>query len=204
MTNGVVGTVSGGNFAPPATSIPSFGDPLASSLTLPLNTTGLSAKSNPCSDGPGLYGSVDLPKNTCTLAPGLYVISGTWDMKNNTDLKGTGVTLYVRSPSGYLDFKNGDVAISAPTTGALARLAIVYDRDNIKNLSLQGNGNTSISGIVYAPASALDFNGNSCFGFSGGPVVVDSVVKANGNKSCVKITNPVDTEVVRTRQYLSR
>jgi Putative Flp pilus-assembly TadE/G-like len=211
QSNGVVGTVSGGTFIPPVTSIPAFGDPLATSLTLPLSTTGLSAKTNPCSatatGGPGLYDAFSLPNSACALQPGLYVISGTWDMKENTVLSGTGVTLYVRSPSGYLDFKNGTVAITspstAPLTGVPAGFAIIYDRNNTNNLGLQGNGGTSITGMVYAPASILDFNGNSCFGFSGGPVILDGAI-TNGNKSCVTISNAVDTAVSRKLLHLNQ
>ena len=35
-----------------------------------------------------------LPNSSCTLQPGLYVLTGAWDMKNNSLLMGTGVTLY--------------------------------------------------------------------------------------------------------------
>jgi Flp pilus assembly protein TadG len=216
LINGVVGNANGGIFTPLPTKIASFGDPLTS-LTLPLITTGppaLSAKTNPCTDGPGLYGSADISSllpnkvTTCTLTSGLYVISGTWSLKNNDLLAGTGVTLYVTSPSGYLDFKNGFVAITAPLTAPLtgvpAGYAIIYDRNNTNNLGLQGNGATSITGIVYAPASSLDFNGNSCFGFSGGPIVVGGIVKANGNTSCVTITNAADTIVTRTLLHLNQ
>lgn len=211
---GVAGTVSGGNFTPPATAIPHFGDPLLNSLTLPMSATTLStlsAKTDPCSatatGGPGLYGAFSVPKDTCTLQPGLYVISGPWDMKNNSLLAGTGVTLYVRNPSGYLDFKNGNVAITAPLTAPLtgvpAGFAIIYDRNNTNNLYLQGNGVTSIAGIVYAPASSLVFNGNSCFGFSGGPIVLNNAV-TNGNKSCITVSNAVDTTVGRALLHLNK
>ncbi|HET6699037.1 MAG TPA: hypothetical protein VFG88_08115, partial [Nocardioidaceae bacterium] len=140
---------------------------------------------------------------TCTLQPGLYVITNAWTMKNNSMLKGAGVTLYVQTP-GSLDFKNGEVDITAPSTGPLAGLAIVYDRDNHNNLGLQGNGGTSILGGVYAPASALDFNGNSCFGFGHGPVIVNGVIKANGNHSCVTITNPTDATIAKSPSHLTQ
>jgi hypothetical protein len=130
-------------------------------------------------------------------------------MKNNDVLKGSGVTLWVRDPSGYLDFKNGEVDIQAPAVGAAtdkARegFAIIYDRTNSNSISLQGNGGTSITGIVYAPASNLDFNGNSNFGFKGGPIIAKGVDKANGNKSSVTITEAVDTTVKRLPQHLDR
>jgi hypothetical protein len=207
-SNGVVGTVSGGTFTPPATTIPAFGDPLLNTLTLPLTTTGLTAKSNPCTDGPGLYASYDVPNNaTCTLQPGLYVISGTWNLKNNSNLVGTGVTLYVKAPSGALAMKNGYVSITAPTTAPLPGVspgyAIIYDRNNTNTLGLQGNGGTSITGITYAPASILDFNGNSCFGFGGGPIVLNGAT-TNGNQSCVTVSNAVDATVSRKLLHLNR
>lgn len=191
-TIGVVGTVAGGNFTPPPIKTPAFSDPLAG-LSLPFNTSSLTVKTNPCGSGggSGIYNQqISLGNNVnCVLSPGLYVINSTWTIGNNTVVSGSGVTLYTKAPNGYLDFKNGYASISAPTTGTYADLAIIYDRNNVNNLSIQGNGNTQITGTVYLPASKLDFNGNSCFGFDRGPVVVQGVVKANGNKACIKVTN---------------
>jgi hypothetical protein len=206
QSNGIHGTMIGGdphNFHPPYTSIPEFGDPLAG-LTFP-STSGLSARTDPCSGpptgGPGLYGMFNLPKTTCTLQPGLYVISGKWTADNKTELTGAGVTLYAKSPSGELDFKNGQAIFRAPTaaeataSGGLAGYAIIYDRDNGKNLGIQGNGKTLITGAVYAKASLLDGNGESCFGFSRGTIVINGVY-SNGNKGCLNITDAADIPVL--------
>ncbi len=204
-SNGVVGTVNGGVFTPTPTPISSFTDPMAG-LALPLSVAGHTVKTNPCTQGPGIYNvAFEFPNNnSCTLAAGLYVVNATWGMKNNTDVNAmAGVTLFVPKP-GYLDFKNGLIRLTAPTTGAFKDLAIVYGRDNTNDVSLQGNGSTTITGTVYAPASLLDFNGNSCFGFSGGPVVVSGVNKANGNKACVEMANAKDLTVTRTDLHLSQ
>ncbi len=171
---GVVGTVSGGQFpGGPPTAVDPIEDPWKDATNVPPAVSG-SVKSAPaCStsgkkgssgNGPGKYGDFAIPNKACTLDPGLYVITGAWTMKNNTDLIGTGVTLYftcgtpgsthVCNPGeagGYLDAKNGAVHLSAPTSGATAGLAIVYDRENVSNLGLQGNGDTGITGAVYAP-----------------------------------------------------
>ena len=216
-SNGVSGTVSGGAFTPPPVKIDPFGDPLAG-LT-PLNTTGpptLQARTDPCTlpptGGPGLYGAFSLPNSACTLQPGLYVISGKWDMKNNTVLKdlGAGVTLYAKSSSpyassssGYLDFKNGDVIITASSTGVGAGYAIIYDSNNTNDIGLQGNGNTLIAGMVYAPASRLEGNGNSCFGLSGGPFVFGGAY-TNGNPGCVTVTNAHSIEVTAKGLHLNQ
>ena len=207
-SNGIVGTVSGGVFTPSPTGISPFTDPLAG-LALPLDSTGLTVKTMPCgataANGPGIYDvAISLGNNvTCDLQPGLYVINNTWLIGNHTTVNGTGVTIFVPSP-GYLNWKNGYTAIAAPTSGPFQDLAIVYARDNTNPISIQGNGSTGITGIVYAPSSALDFNGNSCFGFSGGPVVVAGVDLANGNKSCITMTSPNDTTVARTELHLSQ
>ncbi len=208
---GVVGTVNGGQFAPAVTQTIAIPDPLAA-IAMPAIPTANKGTNSPCgtdaSAGPGRYGSVSLPNSACALQPGTYVVTGTWDMKNNTNLTGTGVTLYVlcgtsatpracnaNEAGGKLDFKNGNVAIAAPTSGANAGKAIIYDRNNVQNLDLQGNGNTSITGMVYLKSGTLAFNGNSCFQFAGGPVVAGGVTKANGNKSCVRVINSTDAQL---------
>lgn len=203
-SNGVVGSVSGGIFTPAPTPIAAFSDPLAS-LVLPLSDPTLTVKTDPCTEGPGIYNTnISLGNNVvCTLQPGLYVVNSTWLIGNNTVVKGTGVTIYVPSP-GYLNFKNGSTDIVAPTGGPFKDLGIIYARDNTNPLSIQGNGTTGVTGTVYAPSSKLDFNGNSCFVFTGGPVVVNGVILANGNQSCIQILAAKDTTVSRTQMHLSR
>lgn len=216
-TIGVVGEWDGANPSPMWTTTQAFTDPWAAATHVPPAVTGTVETNPPCSttgkhgtpgNGPGRYGDFDVPNEACTLDPGLYVITGGWSMKNSSDLIGAGVTLYftcgtpatphVCAPGeagGSLDAKNGVLHLSAPATGPNAGLAIVYDRLNTRNLGLQGNGDTAISGAVYAPNGKLDFNGNSCFGFSRGPVIVNGVIMANGNHSCVVIHDSSDTEV---------
>lgn len=212
--NGIAGNVSGPGsspsgavFTPPKVGIPHFGDPLANSLKLPLDLTGLGLtnKTDPCSagapGGPGLYGAFSLPNSACTLKPGLYVISGTWDMKSSTVLSGPGVTLYVKA-GGALDFKNGNlgdplaippvVGITSMSTGVTKGYAIIYDPGNSSAITLQGNGGTGLAGIVYAPNNIVELNGTSCFGFNGGPIVIGGV-KMNGTTGCVDVANAVDT-----------
>ncbi len=218
----VAGSVSGGQFYPPYVGGSSITDPWASKAGIPPSLVGLGQKADPCAgsgkkggatpgDGPGVYADVAIPNSACQLEPGLYVITGTWSMKNNSDLVGTDVTLYftcgtlgiarpcVGSESGgQLAAKNGEVHLSAPISGPRAGLAIVYDRHNNSPLQLQGNGDTSISGAVYAPISKLDFNGNSCFVFRYGPVIAQGVIKANGNKSCVTVKDSTDADLPET------
>jgi Flp pilus assembly protein TadG len=206
-TIGASGTAAGGHFTPAVTASPGFTDPLASLvLPTPSGTKFPGVHSCTTSLDPGIYSSLTLGnKDTCTLNPGLYVITGQWLLGNKSLLQGTGVTLYFTcgTPasvhtctasdllSGWLDGKNGDVALGSGAAG-FADFVIIYDRANPRDVKLQGNGGTSLNGALYAPNANLDFNGNSCFGFSKGPVVVDGLIKANGTKSCITIADAVD------------
>ncbi|WP_377643863.1 TadE/TadG family type IV pilus assembly protein [Oryzobacter terrae] len=204
-SNGVVGTVNGGVFTPATQPISSFADPLAA-LPLPLSDPLHTVKTNPCTQGPGIYNTdISLGNNvTCTLLPGLYVVSREWLIGNNTLVQGVGVTIYVPGPTGYLNWKNGNTNIVAPVTGPYANLAVIYSRDNTNPFSIQGNGLMGITGTVYVKSGALDFNGNSCFNFTHGPVVVNGVILANGNQSCIQINSPVDQTITRTDLHLSQ
>lgn len=199
-TVSVQGTASGGCCSPTAiTGAPKLPDPLAGAITFPLSgTSGLSAKTDPCSQGPGKYDDVNLPNSTCTLTAGLYVITGNWDFKNNTLLKGTGVTLYFtcgtpavptvcnNAAGGALDTKNGNIDIKAPTTGTLANLAIAFDPTNISPISLQGNGTAAFTGTIYAPSSTIAFPGNSCATTFNAAIIVGDV-SSNGNQACLAV-----------------
>jgi hypothetical protein len=205
---GASGDVNGSHYSPAVDETPPFTDPLAG-MTLPTLTGTAFPAVHSCttSINPGIYSTLSLGnKDKCTLNPGKYVIVGKWNLGNNSVLSGTGVTLYftcgtVASPhvctgadagGGWIDGKNGDISITAGAVGSTS-YAIIYDRLNPQgSIGLQGNGGTSINGGVYAPNAKLDFNGNSCFGFNGGPVVVLGVIKANGTKSCVNVTNASD------------
>ncbi len=209
----VVNGVATGNYTPAATKGTAT-DPLAG-MTMPFVRPTGAAKSDPCgtgaTHGPGVYGALDLPNSTCTLQPGAYYVTGLWAGKNNTKLVGTGVTLYFTYPNGELDLKNGTAELTAPTTapyaGWPAGMSIVYDRNNSKPLSLQGNGSTNITfgGAVYAVASTINFNGNSCFKIDNGPVVANSGT-GNGTKGCVTVngTNAGSAGAPPTRLRLTQ
>ena len=194
----IAGSVSGsGQYNPAYNPISSFTDPFAS-VSLPLPTTSYinTVKSNPCTNGPGVYGNVALPNSRCTLQPGIYVITGSWGGKNKTLLAGTGVTLYLKS-TGSLDLKNGDVSLTAPAAGPTAGFVLLADRDATNAITLQGNGGNGgngMSGKVYALSAPLQFNGNSNFQFTGGQVVIGGVTSV-GNKSGVSVTNATDLQI---------
>lgn len=185
-------------------------DPYRSTLTLPPSDemTGLQVKTDPCTQGPGKYGALDLPNSVCNLSAGLYVFTGTWEMKNLTVLRGTsGVTLYATcgtstaptvcvagQSGGRLDTKNGETQIVAPSAGALKGLAIIYDRENVAALNIQGNGQSYVTGAIYAAKALLEFPGNSCVDVTNGPVIVGHLY-GNGNTGCVNLLSAVGANI---------
>jgi hypothetical protein len=199
--SGTVGGLSQANANPDYTAGPHIADPFAG-VTLPVSPyTGLTAKTNPCTQGPGIYDSYNIKNETCTLAQGAYVFTGTLSFQNtNSHLTSNNVpvTLFFASPDGKLDIKNGDIdKLAAPTTTPLPSgfpsgwpggFAIIYDRNNTNTLDLQGNGDSfpDVTGNVYALKSTTSFNGNACFQVSAGAVVIGGVSSV-GNKSCLNV-----------------
>lgn len=189
------------NASPDWTKGPHIPDPFAG-VTLPTSPyAGLTNKSNPCTQGPGIYGSYNIKNETCVLQQGAYVFTGALTFQNtgsHLTSNGLPVTLFFASTNGYLDIKNGDInKLSAPTTTPLpsgfpsgwpSGFAIIYARDNTNPLSLQGNGDSEpdVTGNVYALKSTTTFNGNSCFQVSSGAVVIGGVTSV-GNKSCLNV-----------------
>jgi hypothetical protein len=177
-------------------------------------TSGYSTvKTNPCSESggtPGVYSAYEVgPNETCTLNPGLYVITGPWTMKNNSLFKGTGVTLYFTCATttemprpctapgetgGGLDTKNGNAQLVAPAdsplpvSGAVAGYVVIYDRNDTSGLNIQGNGTASFTGAIYAVKALLEFPGTTCVSIVNGPVIVDELY-GNGTTGCVNLTN---------------
>ena len=138
VTNGAItvqGTATGPltNYTPdPTTGQPGITDPFADYVARP-DYSALAAKTYPCgtgsTHGPGIYASRNFPNGTCTLQPGLYVVTGLWDMSGTTTVTGAGVTLFFTCATagvpracgtgeegGTIDASgNGILSITAPT-----------------------------------------------------------------------------------------
>lgn len=193
------------NYTPdPTTGSAPIKDPLAD-VPMPPSFTGLTPKSNPCTQGPGFYGSQNLRNTTCNLSPGLYVIAGTgsttWDMAGNdtTKLLGTGVTLYFTcgnatapracnpgETGANLDSSgNGFLGITAPTSGPLQGFALIYDRNSDATLRLTGNGSQNATGTIYLPSGKVQMNGNGCTQHYYS-LIITANIEMNGNPSCLQ------------------
>ena len=171
----VVGTNSCGNVT--ATTVASIGDPLASLPASP-NTNGLTAMAD-CSGGvasPGIYNNI----GTCTLQPGLYVVTGTLGGTGHTAVLGPSVTIFFtcgtaaapractpgETDGGSLSF--GGQASAGLTScpppgpcvgGATPGMVLWFDRnDNVTN-TLHGGGTLDLVGTVYGASASFDIKG---------------------------------------------
>jgi hypothetical protein len=174
-----------GTFSPtPNWSASVISDPLAGLPNAP-NYSGLTQKSD-CNSGtalPGIYDNI----GSCTLSPGLYVVTGTLGGNGNTSVTGSGVTVFFtcgtasapvacsssgEAGGGVEAGGNGSINLSAcsssPCTGgATAGMLIWYDRNDTSALDFHGNGSLSMIGTIYAKSATLDLKGTPS-GVSGG------------------------------------
>lgn len=208
-TNGsttVEGTAGGAmsSYSPnPTTGAPAIPDPLAA-VDFATIASGLTARTNPCVGGPGIYGAFSISGEVCTLTPGTYVIAGgsgtEWSLSGNasSSLRGSGVTLYFTCGSSSapracssgeegatLDASgSGSVILSAPTSGSWKGFAVVYDRNNTATFRMTGNGNSTTIGTIYMSSGTIRLNGNGCAAAYDALVIVRDV-ETNGNPSCL-------------------
>jgi hypothetical protein len=81
-------------------------------------------------------------------------------INSNDFIRGTGVLLYLMD--GGLHINGGaQVELSSQTTGNYAGLLIYLPLSNSNTVILNGNGNSTYTGTILAPASEIQVNGTS-------------------------------------------
>ncbi len=98
------------------------------------------------------------PNGIKVLQPGVYCISNA-NVDITSDLKGEGVMLYVQTGSVSMS-GNAKIELSAPTTGQFAGLLFYLPPTNNKSFIVNGNNESSWSGMMLAPASHIQMNGS--------------------------------------------
>lgn len=203
---------------PPLTHQPKMEDPLAF-LSMPPDLTGLTKKSNICTDGPGIYASLSPTTNPCVLSGGMYVITGGTHYSGQNQVIANGVTLYFtcKDGSGWPrecgPGEGGDqeltgqstLDISAPTTTAnkgIVGMAILADRNYDGKLSFRGNPAGGVSGTIYMKNATLDIRGNGETTTATSLIVVDDLT-FSGNNATLKI-NYAESVNVRIPTSLAR
>jgi RHS repeat-associated protein len=200
---GVVGTVfSGkGTIHNLTTGITPIADPLAGlevpSLPVPnpVPSVSLSGQGSRTIN-PGVYDEISVTgKSSLTLAAGTYVISRQLTATGNANLTAQGVTIYLACSSYPTPCKRGEQGASLSLTGKgslklsgsteeCAPVAIFSDRNSTAPLSLTGDGNQSVDGMIYAKSGALTLTGNgSTFAIGGFVDVGSAMLTGNGNIS---------------------
>lgn len=118
-----------------------------------------------------------------TMNPGIYFIDrGSLQMSGGATLQGDGVTIILTSSTGnnYADVTiNGGahLAITAPTTGPTAGIAIFGDRSMPTSTTFKFNGGDSqvIGGAVYVPHGTLQYAGGNNANTNCTQVIADTV-----------------------------
>lgn len=114
------------------------------------------------------------------LGPGIInITSGGFSVSGgNITTDPGGVNIYFSSSGGNLSVSGGNISIIAKTGGALDGIAIWKDGTTANSASISGS-NTSISGIIYMPHTALSYSGGNT------PVnqtlVVNTIAMSGGN-----------------------
>jgi hypothetical protein len=101
--------------------------------------------------------NVDVTSGTLNLAPGTYYFANTLNVRSGATLTGTGVTLVFSCSTacpagepGKFNFEAGStVAITAPTAGTYAGMAIMFDPNGSSGTPNQLSGNVTLDGAVY-------------------------------------------------------
>ena len=118
---------------------------------------------------PGTYQDLQI-KGKVSLQPGNYIIDGgTLKFASQSVITGEGVTFFLLN-GAELDLHGGSTfKVTAATTGEWAGFSIVAGRNNTAPAVINGNTNSSLTGIIYMPASKeIQFSGN---GKTGGECV---------------------------------
>jgi hypothetical protein len=174
----VVGGYSGSNgcISPSPTGGTTFSDPLAS-VTAPSWTACDHATTVSLSGGisvlsPGVYcGGISISGlSDVTFLPGTYVLNGGGlnITSANVVVSGAGVTFYNTSDATHTYAPisvtgNGQVTLTAPTSGSLANVLFFQDRSiTSSSTNVISGGSTNVfSGVMYFKNSPVSFAGNS-------------------------------------------
>lgn len=113
---------------------------------------------------PGVYtGPIRVEGNAqVTLQPGIYILRDGLLVSGNARVQGDGVLIY--NESGRIEVQgNGELRLSAPTSGTYEGITIFQPAGNTQPIWLSGNAEFRITGAVYAPRALVHFEGNADF-----------------------------------------
>jgi len=115
---------------------------------------------------PGTYCGLAIDSNArVTLAPGTYVITqAPFEVRSNVQLTGHGVTIYLADAAACLRFhSNTTITLTAPSSGPNKGLLIHQPQavSCTPGLEFRSNNVNRLEGMIYAPASRIEWNSNA-------------------------------------------
>lgn len=118
---------------------------------------------------PGTYRTFEV-KGTVKLEPGYYIIDGgRLELAAQSVVTGKGVTFFLMNGADLLVRGGATFDISPSLDGSWAGFSIVAEHGNTERAVINGNSNSSLTGIVYLPDVAeLQYSGN---GLTGGECI---------------------------------
>ena len=188
--NASLGTVTKGSTAivDPLASLPA---PTAGTTQTPVNLSGNSTETI----NPGDYCQISVSGNAVlTMNAGVYIITGGGlTISGNASISGTGVMIYNASASfpatsgtytGITLSGNGSTKLTAPTSGTYSGILICQPSGNTKAMTISGNGEAGMSGVIYAPSASLTLSGNAQESL---PLDVDDLIMSGNAVSDIMI-----------------
>ena len=137
---------------------------------------------------PGKYcGGLSI-KDTRTLNPGVYVISGgNFSLDSSANITGTGVMFYLTNGAALKFNGNATFNLSAPTSapyaGGESGILFFSDRSQSSaNQTFNGTSSSVLTGALYFPTQALTVNGDYT-GTNGCMQVIADTISYSGNAS---------------------
>lgn len=134
-----------------------------------------SSGANNTSMQPGTYTNISITCDT-HFAPGVYIITGTFDLGQNKKVTGDDV-MFVLQGSGTEKFKlnsKSEVVMSGITKSTLINTyglseadaslmagMLIYDPNSTADVQINGGADMQLEGVVYMPKRKAKFNGNS-------------------------------------------
>jgi hypothetical protein len=79
---------------------------------------------------------------------------------SNGNISGTGVFFYFESGASVQLTGNGDINLSAPTSGTYQGVLMFQARNNTTAAQIMGNSSMRVSGVLYFPNANVHFGGN--------------------------------------------
>ena len=158
-------TLTGTDCHSPITQAPRAHDPF-DSLPAPSPGPTRNVPGGPNKNGmtlqPGNYANGMSLQGDVTLSPGTYYVSGSgFDVASTASVTGSGVTIFLQSGSNVTMNGSSHVALSAPTSGTYSGILFFGDRNATGgNNKFNGDGSSQLTGDLYFPTQAVNYQGN--------------------------------------------